>query len=111
MAFCVTYKRIDVEVSLYATSDKLRDAYKANSFVHWMEGEGVEDIIQRPRQFVVVSKLHQVLPEGIPESGSFYTDNHATLCRAQRFIPTEYTQSEQHTHTHTLNSPGAMRAM
>lgn len=88
LAFRVTYKRNAVDESLFITSDKPRDAYKANSFVHWMEGEGVEDIIQRPRQFVVVSKLHQVLPEGIPEAGSFYTDDHATLFRARKFTPT-----------------------
>ncbi|KAJ5424672.1 hypothetical protein N7445_010645 [Penicillium cf. griseofulvum] len=50
LAFCVRYTWDAVETASYETSNLVRDLYKANSFVHWMEGEGVADIIARPRQ-------------------------------------------------------------
>ncbi|KGO39200.1 hypothetical protein PEX1_063420 [Penicillium expansum] len=85
LAFCVMYTRDDVKISSYATSNMVRDLYKANSFVHWMEGEGVADIVTRPRQFVVVSSLATTLPRGISQPGSFYTDDCATLIPAKEF--------------------------
>jgi hypothetical protein len=50
-----------------------------------MEGEDVAQIVARPRQFVVVSSLTKTLPHGIPQPGSFYTDDHATLFPAMEF--------------------------
>ncbi|KAJ6180692.1 hypothetical protein N7519_011153 [Penicillium mononematosum] len=87
LAFCVMYTREAVETSSYVTSNVVRDLYKANSFVHWMEGENVADIIARPRQFVTVSSLTQTLPRGIPQPGSFYTDDSITLIPAKEFNP------------------------
>lgn len=87
LAFCVTYTRDAVETSSYVTSNLVRDLYKANSFVHWMEGEDVADIITRPRQFVVVSSLTRTLPRGISQPGSFYTNDHTTLIPAEEFDP------------------------
>ncbi|KAJ5284085.1 hypothetical protein N7505_002065 [Penicillium chrysogenum] len=87
LAFCVTYTKNAVETLSYVTSNVVRDIYKANSFVHWMEGEDVADIIARPRQFVVVSSLTQTLPRGIPQPGSFYTDDRITLIPAKEFNP------------------------
>lgn len=82
LAFCITYKMGIAETSSYVTSNLDRDLYKANSFVHWMEGEDVTQIIAKPRQFVVVSSLTKTLPHGIPEPGSFYTDDtrHVVSC-------------------------------
>ncbi|KAJ5587269.1 uncharacterized protein N7459_003034 [Penicillium hispanicum] len=85
LAFCISYKMGTAETSSYVTSNLDRNLYKANSFVHWMEGEDVAQIITRPRQFVVVSSLTKTLPRGIPEPGSFYTDDHATLFPAKEF--------------------------
>lgn len=85
LAFRAMYTRDDVETSSYVTSNMVRDLYKANSFVHWMEGEDVADIITRPRQFVVVSSLTITLPRGISQPGSFYTDDHTTLISAKDF--------------------------
>jgi hypothetical protein len=88
LAFCVTYSRDAVETSSYVTSNLVRDLYKANSFVHWMEGESVADIItRRPRQFVTVSSLTRTLPRGISQPGSFYTNDHITLIPAKEFDP------------------------
>ncbi|KAK1139819.1 hypothetical protein N8T08_011144 [Aspergillus melleus] len=87
LAFYVTYTRKAMETSSYVTSSLVRDIYKANSFVHWMEGEGATDIIKRPRQFVVVSSLTKTLPQGISQPGSFYTHDHITLTPAQEFDP------------------------
>ncbi|KAJ5706639.1 hypothetical protein N7488_006440 [Penicillium malachiteum] len=67
------------------SSDLVRDLYKANSFVCWMEGEDVADIATRPRQFVVVSSLTKTFAEGIPYPGSFYTDDSITLIPAKEF--------------------------
>jgi hypothetical protein len=55
-----------------------------------MEGEGVAEIITRPRQFVVVSSLTKTLPRGIPRTGLFYTDDHITLIPADEFNPGKY---------------------
>lgn len=85
LAFCVMYTEDALETSYYVTSNAVRDLYKANSFVHWMEGEGVADIITRPRQFVVVSSLTITLPRGISQPGSFYTDDCGTLIPAEDF--------------------------
>ncbi|KAJ5208038.1 hypothetical protein N7449_002417 [Penicillium cf. viridicatum] len=87
LAFRAMYTMDDVETSSYVTSNMVRDLYKANSFVHWMEGEDVADIITRPRQFVVVSSLTITLPRGISQPGSFYTDDHTTLISAKEFNP------------------------
>jgi hypothetical protein len=87
LAFRVTYSRDAVEISSYATSNLVRDLYKANSFVHWMEGESVANIITRPRQFVTVSSLTRTLPRGISQPGSFYTNDHITLIPAKEFDP------------------------
>ncbi|GAB1208781.1 hypothetical protein APSETT445_007542 [Aspergillus pseudonomiae] len=87
LAFRVTYTRDAIETSHYVTSNLVRDLYKANSFVHWMEGEDVADIITRPRQFVVVSSLTKTLPRGISQPGSFYTDDCITLIPAKEFDP------------------------
>jgi hypothetical protein len=85
LAFRIMYTRGDVETSSYVTSNMVRDLCKANSFVHWMEGEGVADIITRPRQFVVVSSLTITIPQGISQPGSFYTNDYATLISARDF--------------------------
>ena len=63
----------------------VRDLYKANSFVHWMEGGDVADFITRPRQFVVASSLTITLPRGISQPGSFYTNDYTTLISAKEF--------------------------
>lgn len=87
LAFCVTYTRNGVVTSSYMTSNEVKDLYKSNSFVHWMEGEDVAEIITRPRQFVVVSSLTKTLPRGIPQPGSFYTDDKNVLVPAGEFDP------------------------
>lgn len=74
-----------METSSYVSSNIFRDLYKANSFVHWMEGEDVAAIIKRPRQFVVVSSLTKTLPRGISQPGSFYTNDDTTLIPAKEF--------------------------
>lgn len=85
LAFHVTYTKDDVETSSYVTSNMVRNLYKADPFVHWMEGEDVAAIIKRPSQFVVVNSLTITLPRGIPQPGSFYTNDDTTLIPAKEF--------------------------
>jgi hypothetical protein len=48
LAFCITYTRGGMKKSSYVTSKLTRAAYRANSFVHWMEGEDVAELSQGP---------------------------------------------------------------